>query len=110
MGLSERRGSGGGRGNGVQQRGQRSGAVRESEGEEGKELERARGGSRRLQGSRGISRASRGKRQEAGGGRGTWARTVATRLSSYWREVVDDWQRRWAGPARWVAYWAVQVS
>ena len=54
-------------------------------------------------GSRGISRASRGKRQEAGGGRGTWARTVATRLSSYWREVGDDWQRRWAGPARWTS-------
>ena len=40
--MSERRGSGGGRGNGVRRRGQRSGAVRESEGEEGKERERVR--------------------------------------------------------------------
>ena len=74
--------------------------VRGREPEEGRSCGRERergqeGARRRLEPSRASA--------EAGGGRGAWARTAATRLSSYWQEVGDDWQRRWAGPARWAA-------
>ena len=57
--------------------------------------------------SEGVERecVARGAGSRSGGSRrwhGAWpACTAATRLSSYWREVGDDWQRRWAGPARW---------
>ena len=35
---------------------------------------------------------------------------IAVSLLCLLAEVGDDWQRRWAGPARWAAYWAIQVS
>ena len=68
------------------------------------------GESGRGRGERVASPGTSREKRQAGGGRGAWARTAATRLSSYWREVGDDWQRRWAGPARWAAYCAIQVS
>ena len=105
MDIAARRGEHGGHGYGGWQRRTCSGCTRERAEEE----ERARESERGARGVRGISGAS-GEKRQAGGGRGAWARTAATRLSSYWREVGDDWQRRWAGPARWAAYWAVQVS
>ena len=70
------------------------------------ERERSRGGNehmgeRRGRGERVVSPGTSREKRQAGGGRGAWARTAATRLSSYWREVGDDWQWRWDGPARW---------
>ena len=104
MDLSERRGSGGGRGNGVRRRGQRSGTVRESEGEEGKEQERVRE-------VRGISVAH----QEEPGRRGSrrWLRSVARSphtCFSFWQKVEEAGSAGWAGPANWAARRPGQVS
>ena len=88
--------------------------------EEGEERRRVRERGREVRGTTIESQGVEGERQ-AGGGRGTCARTVATRPPAHWKDVEDDREEPlvgWAGfargllqcQARWALLGKCQVS